>query len=115
MAPHGSQADGSRRRRRLLVSTGLGLAAALFVLSGTALHLAGRPVRGTEGLIAQQNMLMGVFQGFLGFAITMSTIYYAARTADMADAMSVSVQYDRRRELDTAVGNLIGDGLRVAA
>jgi hypothetical protein len=104
----------ARRRRRLVLATGICLGTVLVVLAAVGVRLAGRPVDGTEGLIAQQNMLLAVFQGFLGFAVALSTIYYATLTADMAESMHSGLVADRTREVDAAVGNLVASALGAA-
>lgn len=112
--PHQRESERAARRRRVLLSIGVPLGLLLLILAMTGVDFAGRPVAGTEGLIAQQQMLMSVLQGIFGLAVALSTIYYAMRTGDMVEAMQDAAASERTRQVEVAVGNLVGAALASA-
>lgn len=99
----------------MLLTVAIPLGAVLIVLSGVAISLTSRPVQGTEGLISQEGMLVGIFQGALGLAVALSTIYYALRTGDMVESMQTGLDQQRSHRTEAAAGNLVGAALGVAA
>jgi hypothetical protein len=107
--------DRSRRRRRILTAIGVAFGLLLAVLAATGVQIAGRPVRGTEGLIAQLEMLIAVLQAMFGLAIALSTIYYAMRTSDMVATMQAGLAADRSGQIDATVSNLVAAALRSAS
>jgi hypothetical protein len=68
-----------------LIGGGLGFI--FMVLAIIGVDFAGKPVHGTEGLITQEQMLLAVFQGALGLAVALATIFYALRNSDIANLM----------------------------
>lgn len=95
-----------RRRNWTLGAVAFVLASVLIILTRVAWWVAGRDAAGTEGLVAQMQMLLAVLQGFLGSAIVLATIAYAMRTGEMVDRMDARDQHDRRRDVEAGIDRL---------
>jgi hypothetical protein len=96
----------SRRVHILFLAGVLGMV--YFVLAAVGWDFAGRPVRGTEGLISQQQMLVSLYQAFLGMTVTIATVFYAMRNHDMATLMHLQFRQSRRDVVTGAVDDLVG-------
>jgi hypothetical protein len=88
--------------------------AALSILAVTAWHLAERPT-GTAGLVAQLNMLLGVFSGVLALAVALATVWYAFSTHDMVEAMEVARDDEHARVIEQGADDIVAAAIAVAA
>ena len=102
----------STRRRRLIVPVVTGLAAyGLAVLGVAAWRIAGRAPGDTQTAVAQVDVLLNVFQAFIGLALAVTTIYYALRTGELAESAQQERSDQARRQVDDAIGQLVGGAL----
>lgn len=96
-----------KRTRNVMWFVGLGLGGVLLVLGVTSWAVASQPAKETPDLVAQMQMLLAVFQGMLGLAIGLTTIFYAGRTGEMVESMHhaarASVEERRRSASDRLV------------
>jgi hypothetical protein len=94
--------------RRVIPIVAVLVAYALGILGVVAWRIASRPPGDTQTAVAQVNVLLGVFQAFIGFALALTTIYYALRTGELVEAAHQERSDKARRQLDDAVGQLVG-------
>lgn len=97
-----------------MIGVGLGFGLLLSILGLTAWQVAGQKVDGTEGLVAQGNLLVAVFQAGVGLAVALATIYYAGLTREMAEGVQASAQKEQDRAVEVMANELIGATLEVA-
>lgn len=103
----------STRRTMTVVATGFGLV--LLVLVLTSWRIAGQRVRDTEGLVAQGQLLIAVFQASLGLAVALATIYYAGLTRETVESIHEGAELDRICAVEALVNDLAGSTLAMAA
>ncbi len=83
------------------------------LLALLAWRFAGRPVVGTEGLIAQLNMLVGVSQVGLALMIAIATIHHARVASDTFQSLRQRDEEERRRERIGIVHAFVGSAMEV--
>lgn len=77
--------------------------------------VAGRKVEGTEGLVAQMQMLTGIAQTFVAFVAAVSTIAYVMLTSETLEEVRDEARNRRDGERRSAIDALIGSSLGAAA
>lgn len=76
-----------------------------------AWRFAGRPVKGTEGLIAQLDILVGVSQVGLALMVALATIHHARVASQMFESLRQREADDRRRERIGIVHAYVGSAI----
>lgn len=92
----------ARRRKIGFTLAGLIFLWVWLTLAVSAWQIGSRRVDGTEGLVAQMQMLAGLFDSFFAMVIAAATAFYAFRTHDMVNLMGsqfIAAQQDARRSI----------------